>query len=188
MKILSIQNQKMQNSNNRLIAFGGFRSVVAAETFYDGHIMAVACRLTGKDLEDFQGILKAFPNPKQESDVLTITADRWVGDNETGYTYKILINGNENTGSQGLYGLFYPNHVFGQVKNKIIGLLRRISCERPLDIPKQGTEERQKMLQFLSPDKKFKDFEIALNETYTRDTASSIELLMERNNESLPYD
>lgn len=178
--------QNLQNSNSRPVAFGGFRSVVAAETSMDGHIMAVACRLTGKDLEDFQRILKAFPNPKQESDVLTIAADRWCGDDETGYTYKILINGTENTSAQGLYGFFHPEHVFGQVKKMIIDLLHRISVERPLDTPKQNSEERQKMLQFLSPDRKFKDFEIASNERNTSQIASFIELLMRRNNESYP--
>lgn len=162
MKILSIQNHKMQkmqslqNSNTRPVAFGGFRSVVVAGDSMDvGRFMAVALRLTEKDLTDFQDVLKEFRNPNLDADVLSIRAETHIGD-ATEDVYQVLVNGHDFFNTAGVensdgelvldFGKFTRQSEF---KEKLKELLAKLRGAKNLDVPK-GKAEKTKMIQALS--------------------------------------
>lgn len=161
MKILQVQNQKMQNSNNRPINFGGFRSFVSAADPKDTkRFMAIAVRLTEEDFKQFHGLLKEFHNPKLDKDVLSIRAEVFAGD-EHEDDYKVLINGHD---------LFDPHKDLmlmlkgkpsktERFVNQLKTLLERITAEKKLDKPKKA-DEKKKMLQALSGENELKQDEI----------------------------
>ncbi len=156
MKILSIQKQNLQNTNNRPIAFGGFKNVVVAGDSRDiGRFVAVACRLTEEDLAGARELLKEFRKPKLDADVLSIRADRFGGDLEEDM-YNVFVNGHNFFGLQGIddsseeltldLGKFIKHADF---KAKLKQLLGKLRGESKLDMAKTKAEEAQ-MLQALS--------------------------------------
>lgn len=176
MKILSIQNQKMQkmqklqNSNSRPVVFGGFKSVVVAGDSMDvGRFMAVALKLTEKDLTDFQDVLKEFPNPKLDADVLSISAESHIGD-ATEDVYQVFVNGHD------FFKTIETNHSDGELvldfgkltrisefKEKLKQLLARLLRERKLDLANTQAQKEQ-MLQALSGEQALRKDEIITNE------------------------
>lgn len=171
MKILSIPNQKSQNQNNRPVAFGGFKSVVVAGDSMDiGRFMAVALRLTEKDLTNFQDVLSAFPTPKPGADVLSIRAESHIGD-ATEDVYQVLVNGHDffntmekdNSGGELVldFGKLTRQSEF---KEKLKQLLARLLRERKLDLANTQAQKEQ-MLQSLSGEQALSENEIITNKS-----------------------
>lgn len=151
MKILSIQNQKLQNSNNRPINFSGFKSVVVAGDSIDiGRFMAVALKLTDEDLVGFRDMLKEFRNPRLDADVLSIRAECYAGD-ATEDVYHVFVNGHDFFDSNKELGLWMQGKSSNRAgfKEKLKELLARLRGEKNLDVPKKKAE-KEKMLQALS--------------------------------------
>lgn len=163
MKILPIQNQ-----NNRPVAFGDLKSVVAGETFRDGgHYIAVALRLTGKDLEDFQDVLKFFPCIQPEKEVIHISANRYLYDEEMDDSrYNIFLNGKGFTWADNIFDMLTnPKKipVLKKIKDKVDTLLARLYINKEFDMPKKNSNERKKMLKILAPQGQLQELEISKN-------------------------
>lgn len=174
MKILSIPNQ---NLKNRAIAFGGFKSVIAGESYReDNHFIALALRLTKDDLQSFKDILKTFPNPKQESDVLHISVAGFDGNFDS--PYSIYINHNDTYGT---------NMLTSKFTGKIIGLLSRIYGARKIDFPIKNSEEETKMLKTLIGDSgyTFNQDELGISHMRVQRVSSSLSDII---NKSTPID
>lgn len=125
----------MQNQNNRPIAFGGFKSVVAGRSMReDNQFIALALRLTGKDLRDFEPVLKDFSNPKLENDVVQISVAGYNGNSDSPYGFCINhINIDDS------------NKFTTLINKKIHDLLERIWSAKKIDLPAKDSEEAEKM-------------------------------------------
>lgn len=172
MKILSISNQ---NSNNCPISFGGFKSVVVAGDSRDiGRFMAVALKLTKEDLTGLQDVLKEFPNPKLNADVLSISAESHLGDAMED-VYQVFVNGHdffntiEKDNSDGELVLdFGKLSRMSEFKEKLKQLLERLLGERKLDLAKTQAEKKQ-MLQALSGKRPLSQDEVITNKSLRKD-------------------
>lgn len=176
MKVVSISNQ---NSNNRPIAFGGFRSVVAGRSMREDHqLISLALRLTGKDLREWQKVSKDFSNPKLENDVVQISVVGFDGNDDSPYT--ILINNIDTYGTDKLTK---------KVITKIQILLDRIGRARRIDIPENGSEEAEKMRKALIGDRtwEFNPDEICLSEDKIKSVTYELEELMPATGEETSY-
>jgi hypothetical protein len=139
MKILSIPNQ---NSNNRPVAFGGFKSLVAGRSMReDNQFIALALRLTKRDLRDFQTVFRAFPNKKLDNDILHISVTGFDGNIDS--PHAICINHNDTYGTDRLLPRF---------TRKILELLSRVTRARKIVTPIKDSEEAGTMMKALMGD------------------------------------
>lgn len=185
MKILSIPNQKMQkmqkmqNSNTRPVAFGGFKSVVAGRSMReDNQLIALALRLTGRDLREWQGVLKDFSNPKLEGDMLHISVAGYNGNPDS--PYGVMINHIDTDGN---------DKFTKKIIRKIQILLDRIGRARRMDIPENGSEEAEKMYKALMGDRtwEFNSDEICLSEDKIKSVTYELEELMPATGEETSF-
>lgn len=175
MKILPIQNQKMQNQNNRPVMFCGLKSVVAGRSMReDNQFIALALRLTKRDLSDFKPILEAFPNQKLENDVLHISVMGFDGNYDS--PYDISINHIDTFGTDKLTTKFTI---------KIKALLDRIYRSKKIDTPVKGSDEADKMIKALMGD--FNLDEISIDKYGIKSVAEDLEELMPATGEETSY-
>lgn len=168
MKILSIQNRN-QNQNNRPIAFGDLKSVIAGEAIRDGeHYIALALKATGKDLEDLRAVLKHFPYPQQK-DVLHISATGhyYEAEQDSFDRYNMFVNGKGFSWSDNIFEMFEnPEKIDGlkNIKDKVYALLERLFGNEKFEMPKKKSDERSKMLRILAPQGQLQESKIAGNQ------------------------
>lgn len=172
MKILS-----MQNRNNRPVAFGDLRSVVAGETFRDGeHYIALALKATGDDLEGLRDVFDFFPSKNGEG-VLNISATGhyYEAALDSFDKYRTFVNGKGFSWSDNVWEMLtHPEkqNELAVVKNKINSLLDKVFRLVKLDIPKKNSAERREMRKIIAPKGQLKDWELARDENGVKNIIS----------------
>lgn len=130
------------------VAFTGFKSVVAGQSQrQDNNIMSIAMRLTGKDLKDFQDILREYPlKGETNQDVLCISiAGEY--DHNNPDLYFLYLNGKEapylDKGGQTARKAF-------RLHKNLMDLLSKINWTKHLDVPPKGSTEEETMKKILA--------------------------------------
>lgn len=127
-------------------SFEGYKSLVARESYREyNNFIGLALKLTGKDLKDFQKILKTFPDEKLDKDVLSINVRGFNGNFDS--PFGIYINHHDV-----IYESKENNKVFAKSLGKITNLLARVSVDEKINMPINKSPEEEKMMKALLGD------------------------------------
>lgn len=143
MKIISGFNPQAKNSS---LSFEGYKSLVARESYREyNNFIGLALKLTGKDLKNFQKILKTFPNEKLDKDILSINVQGFNGNFDS--PFGICINHHDI-----IYESKENNKVFAESLGKITNLLARVYGDEKVNTPINKSPEEEKMMKALLGD------------------------------------